>query len=101
MNIGRKEFIDQLADRYGYTKKSAALVVDDFIETILSNLERGDTVSFYGFGSFDILERKARKCRNPQTGEDCPIPAHWIPRFYPGSRMRVAVKKWEAKRDRG
>ena len=70
-------------------------------EIILYNLGNGDTVSIHNFGCFDILERKARSCPNPQTGEKVDVPAHWIPRFYPGNKMRLAVKLWEDSTKRG
>lgn len=101
MDIKRKELIEQLIDKHKYTKKAAASVVDDFVDIILDNLEAGNTVSLRNFGCFDILERKERSCPNPQTGERIIVPAHWIPRFYPGNRMRLAVKKWEDNVRRG
>lgn len=101
MDIKRKELIEQLIDKHKYTKKAATSVVDDFIDIILDNLEAGNTVSLRNFGCFDILERKQRSCPNPQTGERVTVPAHWIPRFYPGNGMRLAVKKWEDNVRRG
>lgn len=101
MNIKRADLIKQLMDRYGYTKKAATCLVDDFIDIILLNLKEGNTVSLRNFGCFDILERKQRSCPNPQTGERVVVPAHWIPRFYPSNKMRVVVKEWEDNTKRG
>ena len=69
MNIKRADLIQQLVDKHRYTKKAATSIVDDFTDIILDNLESGNAVSIYGFGCFDILERKERSCPNPQTGE--------------------------------
>lgn len=101
MDIKRVDLIQQLVDKNGYTKKAATSIVDDFTDIILYNLGNGDTVSIHNFGCFDILERKARSCPNPQTGEKVDVPAHWIPRFYPGNKMRLAVKLWEDSTKRG
>ena len=101
MDIKRNDLIKQLVDKHAYTKKAATSIVDDFINIILDNLEEGNTVSIRNFGCFDILERKARSCPNPQTGEKVNIPAHWVPRFYPGNQMRLVVKKWEDNTKRG
>ncbi len=101
MNVKRIDLIEQLAEKYGYTKKAATSIVDDFVDVILDNLSNGNTVSIYNFGCFDILERKERSCPNPQTGDKVVIPAHWIPRFYPGKKMRLVVKKWEDNQKRG
>lgn len=95
MHIEKSDLIQQLIDRYGYTKKAATSIVNDFTGIILENLENGNTVSIRNFGCFDMLERRERSCPNPQTGEKVVIPAHWVPRFYPGNKMRLAVKLWE------
>lgn len=101
MDIKRNDLIKQLVEKYGYTKKAATSIVDDFVDVVLYNLSEGNTVSIHNFGCFDILERKARSCPNPQTGEKVEIPSHWIPRFYPGKRMRLVVKIWEDNNKRG
>ncbi len=101
MEIKRAELIGQLAEVFGYTKASAAELVDDFTAIIIENLERGNTVSLRNLGKFGILERAQRRCPNPQSGEEMVIPAHYIPRFYPSQRMRLAVKKWEDNEKRG
>ncbi len=101
MNIKRNDLIEQLVEKHSYTKKAATDLVDDFMDIIIENLRNGNTVSLRNFGCFDILERKARSCPNPQTGEKVDIPAHWIPRFYPGNKMRLAVKMWEDDAQRG
>ena len=93
MDIKRVDLIQQLVGKHGYTKKAATSIVDDFTDIILYNLGNGDTVSIHNFGCFDILERKAR--------EKVDVPAHWIPRFYPGNKMRLAVKLWEDSTKRG
>lgn len=99
MDINRQGLIDQLVERHNYTKKAAKCVVDDFADIILYNMEQGNSVSISGFGCFDLLKRAARSCPDPSTGEKCFIPAHWIPRFYPYTGMRRAVKLWEAEHE--
>lgn len=101
MDIKRNDLIEQLVEKHGYTKKAATSIVDDFVDVVLDNLSEGNTVSIRNFGCFDILERKSRSCPNPQTGEKVEIPAHWVPRFYPGNRMRLVVKMWEDNNKRG
>lgn len=101
MKIKRADLIQQLTDEYGYSKKSAASVVDDFTSLILSNLEKGNVIHVRNLGYFDLLVRRERQCPNPVTGERIVIPEHYVPRFYPGSRMKIAVKKREDNVKRG
>lgn len=101
MNINRSDLVDQLVAKHNYTKKAAFTLVNDFTDIILDNLREGNTVSIRNFGTFDLLERKARSCPNPVTGEKVEVPDHWIPRFYPANKMRVTVKMWEDDVKRG
>ena len=101
MNIKRADLIQQLMDKHHYTKKGATELIDDFTEIILENLRQGNSVSIRNFGCFDILERAARRCPDPQTREMIDVPAHWIPRFYPSDKMRIKVKEWEDSSKRG
>ncbi len=101
MDVNRKEFILQLVEKHNYTKKSATTLVEDFIDLVIDNLEEGNSVSFYGFGCFDMRWRAARSCPDPNTGERCDIPAHWVPKFHPGKRLRRAVSLMDAKERRG
>jgi len=49
-------------------------------------------VTLVGFGTFQVMERKARKGRNPQTRETINIPAKKVPKFRPGKGLREAVR---------
>ena len=52
------------------TKKDAQAAVDCVLDTIVKTLKRGSDVTLVGFGTFKVASRKARKGRNPQTGEE-------------------------------
>lgn len=62
------------------TKKEAQEAVDCVFSSITRALKKGDTVTLVGFGSFKVVGRKARKGRNPQTGEEIDIKASNAPR---------------------
>ena len=74
------------------TKKDAQAAVDCVFSSITKALEKGDTVSLIGFGTFKVAERKARKGRNPQTGEEIDIAASKVPKFAAGKALKEAVK---------
>lgn len=101
MKMKRADLVAQLVEKYHYTKKSAKQIIDDFSQVILDNLQNGDAVALRNLGTFDIVMRAERQCPNPVTGERCIIPAHYVPRFYPGDTMRTAVKIWEDNVKRG
>jgi nucleoid DNA-binding protein len=74
------------------TKKDAQAAVDVVFSSITEALGQGDDVSLVGFGTFKVANRKARKGRNPQTGEEIHIAASKIPKFVAGKALKEAVK---------
>ena len=87
----KQEFVDQIADRSGLSKKDAAGAVDAFLDTVEDALKRGSEVSFSGFGKFSVSARAAREGRNPATGEKIQIAASNVPRFTAGAGLKKAV----------
>ena len=59
--------------------------------TITKALKKKDTVTLTGFGTFKVAQRKARKGRNPQTGEEIKIKAKKVPKFVAGKALKDAV----------
>jgi len=74
------------------TKREAQEAVDCVFSSITKALKKGDTVTLIGFGTFKVTQRKARKGRNPQTGEEIDIKASKAPKFTPGKALKEAVK---------
>ena len=73
------------------TKKEAQEAVDCVFSSITRALQKRDTVTLVGFGSFKVVGRKARKGRHPQTGEEIDIKASNAPKFTPGQALKEAV----------
>jgi DNA-binding protein HU-beta len=89
--VTKSEFVDQVADRSGLSKKQATDAVDAVISTLEETLKRGSEVTFTGFGKFHVAQRGARQGVHPQTKQPIQIPASRVPRFSPGSGLKRAV----------
>jgi DNA-binding protein HU-beta len=74
------------------TKREAQEAVDCVFSSITKALKKKNTVTLVGFGTFKVDKRKARKGRNPQTGEEIKIKAKKVPKFVPGKALKSAVK---------
>jgi len=74
------------------TKKEAQEAVNCVISSITKALKKGENVTLTGFGTFKVVKRKARKGRNPSTGEEIKIKASKAPKFTPGKGLKEAVK---------
>jgi nucleoid DNA-binding protein len=89
----KDEMIDLMANESGISKKQAAEALGAFMEGVTRQLKDGNKVSFAGFGTFSISQRKARTGRNPQTGDTIQIPATKVPVFKAGKNLKDAVRK--------
>lgn len=90
--IKRKEFIDRLSEK-GYTKKDAGIIIDDIITTIEEALIEGETVSFHGFGTFEIAERAAKNVIDIHTKESKTVSPYKAVKFVVGKALKRAIKE--------
>lgn len=90
--MNKQEVVARIAKDTGMTKSAAAAAIDSLLDSITRSLKKGDAVSFVGFGTFKISNRKARKARNPQTGATINIPKRRVPRFSAGKGLKQAVR---------
>jgi DNA-binding protein HU-beta len=74
------------------TKKEAQAALDCVISSITKSLKKGEDVTLTGFGTFKVVKRKARKGRNPRTGEAIKIKASKAPKFTAGKAFKAAIK---------
>jgi DNA-binding protein HU-beta len=88
--MNKRDLINELAKVIS-TKKEAQTAVDCIFSTITKALKKKDTVSLVGFGTFKVSKRKARKGRNPQSGEEIKIKAKKVPKFVAGKALKDAV----------
>lgn len=77
----------------GITKKQTEVVVETVFESIKDALAKGGKVEIRGFGHFKLRSRKARKARNPKTGESVEVPSKKVPYFKVGKDLREMVNK--------
>ena len=92
VTMTKAEFIDQIAEQTGLSKKDAGAAVDAMLGTITDTLKRGGDVVFTGFGKFTVQARAARMGVNPRTGEKVQIAATKVPKFSAGSQLKASVK---------
>jgi DNA-binding protein HU-beta len=91
--MNKTQLVEQIAEQTGVTKQKASEMVDVFTSAIEGSLEKGESVSLPGFGTFEVRQRNARKGRNPQTGEEIDIAASNAPAFKPGKALKAACNK--------
>jgi DNA-binding protein HU-beta len=89
--MNRKGLVDAIAEKTGLSKKDTDSFLNGFIEVVSEQLKNGEAINLVGFGSFRVIERKARSARNPRTGETVNVPARKAPAFKAGKELKEAV----------
>lgn len=89
----KNDIVSILAEGTGLTKLETGAVIDGFIATIRYALKKQDRVDLRGFGSFQVVTRKARKARNPRTGEMMSIAEKKVPVFRSATDFKKFVNK--------
>ncbi len=90
----KKEIVKQIADKIGLTqlktKEIVQLTFDAIVDTLLNDpLHR---IELRNFGVFEVKQRKARKARNPRTGERVDVPPKTVVTFKPGKEMEERIR---------
>ncbi|HBA54138.1 HU family DNA-binding protein [Syntrophorhabdus aromaticivorans] len=93
----KADIVERIAKETKLTKSGAAQAFGVVIDSVKEALQKGEKVSFVGFGTFSVVERKARKGRNPRTGKEIKIAARKVPRFTAGKSLKETVNAPKAK----
>ncbi len=88
----KSELIEAMADGADISKVAAGKALDTMIAAITKTLKKNNKVTLVGFGTFSATKRKARKGRNPRTGEAIKIPAAKLPKFSAGKALKLGIK---------
>jgi DNA-binding protein HU-beta len=85
--MSKSQIAAHLADKFGFTRKQGTAILEEMANLAYKEARRGFT--FPGVGKLVVVRRKARKGRNPQTGEVINIPAKTVLKF----RISKAAKE--------
>ena len=93
--MNKTELVNAMAAKTGMTKVAAKAAMNACFASNQEQLCKGQKVSLIGFGTFSVVERKARTAKNPQTGEKVKVPAKKVAKFKAGSNLlaKKAAKK--------
>ena len=77
-----------IAEDTGITQKEAGVLIDSFLDNVKAGLVEDGKVTLVGFGSFNARVAKARKARNPRTGEPIDVPEKTVVKFKPAAAFK-------------
>ena len=73
MVMTKAEIIQNVYNKLGFSKRDSARIVESVFDIMKETLARGEKIKISGFGNFVVTTKRARKGRNPQTGESIEI----------------------------
>ena len=89
----KKEIVKQISDDLGLTQLKVKDIVQMTFDAIVETLLREKRIELRNFGVFEVKCRKARKARNPRTGEPVEVEPKNVVAFKPGKEMEDKVRK--------
>jgi DNA-binding protein HU-beta len=89
--VNKAELIDTLTEKLGSDRRHATAAVENFVDTVVRAVQKGESVTITGFGVFEQRRRAARVARNPRTGETVKVKPTSVPAFRPGAQFKAVV----------
>ncbi|MDY6839400.1 MAG: integration host factor subunit alpha [Thermodesulfobacteriota bacterium] len=70
MALTKNDIVDKMYTRLNLPKKKSSEVVESMLEIIKRTLAGGEDVMISRFGRFCVRQKRGRRGRNPQTGQE-------------------------------
>jgi integration host factor subunit alpha len=93
----KADLVDLIHERVSSSRKEASEVVEEVFAIIRRSLCHGEKVKISGFGTFVVNDKKARRGRNPRTGEPLTIASRRVLSFKPSQVLKNLVDNNERK----
>lgn len=89
--MNKTELVEKLSKDAGISKAQAEEAIKSFAEAVAKTAKKDGKLTLVGFGTFSLAKRKARKGRNPRTGEAIKIKAGKTVKFTAGKKLKAAL----------
>jgi len=81
MTLKKADLVHSMHNQVDLSKTRSAQVIDSLLEILKKTLENGEDVLISGFGKFYVKDKRGRRGRNPQTGNDMMLGERRVVRF--------------------
>lgn len=65
----KKDYIDRISEKTGYTKKDVNVVVSELFDLMAQDLKNQESITITNFGTFDVTKTKAMNVYSPYDGK--------------------------------
>ena len=92
-NFTRKNLSNKIYKILGFSKNYSRKIVDDFFETLVSELIKSNRVKISSFGTFKVINKKERIGRNPKTKIEAKISPRKVVKFKPSMFIKEKLNR--------
>ena len=80
-NFTRKDLSNKVYQNLGFAKNICSTLIDDFFESLISELLKLNKIKISSFGTFEVVSKNERIGRNPKTKVEVKITARKVVKF--------------------
>ncbi|MCW5204005.1 integration host factor subunit alpha [Desulfobulbus sp. US1] len=92
MTLTKANLVQEVYQQHpGLTKAQATDSVETFITLVKESLIAGEDLLLSGFGKFNVKDKRPRRGRNPQTGDELILDARRVITFKPSGILRNKI----------
>jgi integration host factor subunit beta len=92
MSVTKNDMVIEIAKKTGIEQQKVKQIVQMTLDGIIDILAIEQRIELRNFGVFEVRTRKARKARNPRTGEEVMVPSKKVVTFKAGKIMEERVE---------
>jgi nucleoid DNA-binding protein len=93
MALNRAQLVQSIQKQLGKdtSKAAAERALNAVVDSIKAGVKKSKAVQLIGFGTFKLVQRKARNGVNPKTGAKIKIAASKSVKFVPGRAFKASL----------
>ena len=91
INLTKKDLVNLVYMQLGFSKQISENLIEDFLSTIVSNIQKEKKLKLSKFGTFSIRQKKSRIGRNPKTKEAKMISSRDVVLFKPSKEFKEFI----------
>jgi len=92
MALTKTHIVEEVV-KIGFGKKKSAQLLDTVLEIIKATLENGEDILISGFGKFYVKDKRERRGRDPQTGQDLLMDERRVVTFSYSEVLRAEINE--------
>jgi integration host factor subunit alpha len=96
MTLTKADVAQKVANDCGFMRGEATELVEKLLEIIKERLIAGEDVMISGFGKWSVKSKRARRGRNPKTGESIVLDARKVVTWQYSPVLKKAVNVSDA-----